>query len=97
VRKDPRGRGQDFYFLLGIKTDLGDPFFFVISLTGIFLKYEERRSRVMRRWVSIFLVFSILTVFSFGCAGIQKDTKIKCPKCGAVFTSEEGVEEFQMK
>ena len=50
----------------------------------------------MRRWVSIFLVLSILAVFSFGCA-VSKDTKIKCPKCGAVFTGEEGVTEYEMK
>jgi hypothetical protein len=34
-------------------------------------------------------------VFSFGCAGVSKDTKIKCPKCGAVFSSEEGAEEMK--
>ena len=44
----------------------------------------------MRKWVSIFLVLAVLAVFSFGCAGVQKDTKVKCPKCGAIFTVEEG-------
>ena len=51
----------------------------------------------MRRWVSIFLVLALLAVFSFGCAGIQKDAKIKCPKCGAVFTVDEGLAEMQKK
>jgi len=51
----------------------------------------------MRKWVSIFLALAILAVFSFGCAGIQKDSKIKCPKCGAVFTVDEGLREIQMK
>jgi hypothetical protein len=51
----------------------------------------------MRKWVSIFLALAILAVFSFGCANIQKDTKIKCPKCGAVFTVEEGQAEIQKK
>jgi len=51
----------------------------------------------MRKWVSIFLALAMLAVFSFGCAGIQKDAKIKCPKCGAVFTAEEGVTELQKK
>jgi hypothetical protein len=51
----------------------------------------------MRKWVSIFLALAMLAVFSFGCAGIQKDAKIKCPKCGAVFTVDEGVTELQKK
>jgi len=49
----------------------------------------------MRKWVSIILALVILAVFSFGCAGVQKDAKIKCPKCGAVFTVEEGLQEIQ--
>jgi hypothetical protein len=51
----------------------------------------------MRKWVSILMVLAILAVFSLGCAGVSKDTKIKCPKCGAVFTGEEGVKEYEMK
>ncbi len=51
----------------------------------------------MRRLVSIFLALALLAVFSFGCAGIQKDAKIKCPKCGAVFTVDEGLSEIQKK
>jgi hypothetical protein len=51
----------------------------------------------MRKWVSIFMVLAILAVFSLGCVGVSKDTKIKCPKCGAVFTGEEGVKEYEMK
>jgi hypothetical protein len=51
----------------------------------------------MRKLVSIFLALAMLAVFSFGCAGIQKDAKIKCPKCGAVFTVDEGIAEIQKK
>jgi hypothetical protein len=51
----------------------------------------------MRKWVSIFLALAILAVFSFGCATVQKDAKIKCPKCGAVFTVEEGLKEIQQR
>jgi len=50
----------------------------------------------MRKWVSIFLALAMLAVFSFGC-GIGKDAKIKCPKCGAVFTVDEGLAEIQKK
>ena len=45
----------------------------------------------MRKWVSIFLALAMLAVFSFGCAGIARDAKVKCPKCGAVFQVDEGV------
>jgi len=51
----------------------------------------------MRKWVSIMLALAMLAVFSFGCASIQKDAKIKCPKCGAVFTIDEGLTEIQKK
>jgi hypothetical protein len=39
----------------------------------------------------------MLTVFSLGCTGVGKDAKIKCPKCGAVFTVDEGLAEIQKK
>jgi hypothetical protein len=51
----------------------------------------------MRKWVSILLLLAVLAVFSFGCAGVQKDAKIKCPKCGAVFTVDEGLMEYSKK
>jgi len=49
----------------------------------------------MKNWVSLLLILGILAVFSFGCASIAKDTKVKCPKCGAIFTVDEGLAEFQ--
>jgi hypothetical protein len=49
----------------------------------------------MRKWVSIFLALAFLAIFSFGCASISRDTKVKCPKCGAVFTVDEGIDEYQ--
>jgi len=49
----------------------------------------------MRKWVSIFFVLMVLAVFSFGCAGVSKDAKVKCPKCGAVFTVDEGMKEYE--
>jgi hypothetical protein len=51
----------------------------------------------MRKWVSIFLALVVLSVFAMGCAGIDRQTKIKCPKCGAVFTVDEGLKEMQQK
>ena len=43
------------------------------------------------RWVNIILALVILAFFSLGCAGISKDTKVKCPKCGAIFSVSEGL------
>lgn len=49
----------------------------------------------MKKWLSICMVLAILAGFSFGCAGmVSKDTKIKCPKCGAVFTIQEGLDSY---
>ena len=49
----------------------------------------------MKKWVSIFLILLNLAVFSFGCAGISKEGKVKCPKCGAIFEIDEGLTEVQ--
>ena len=49
----------------------------------------------MRKWVSIFLALALLAVVSFGCSSlgyVSKDAKVKCPKCGAVFTINEGID-----
>ncbi len=43
------------------------------------------------------MALAILAVFSFGCANISKDAKVKCPKCGAVFTVDVGLAEIQKK
>ena len=51
----------------------------------------------MRKWASIFFALLILSVFSLGCATVAKDAKVKCPKCGAVFTVDEGVDELRKK
>jgi hypothetical protein len=51
----------------------------------------------MKKWLGIFLALTMLAVFLFGCAGTSKDTKIRCPKCGAVFTIDEGLAEIQKK
>jgi hypothetical protein len=51
----------------------------------------------MRKWVSIFLALAMLAGFSLGCTGISKDAKVKCPKCGAVFTVDEGIDEARKK
>ncbi len=52
----------------------------------------------MKKLVSMVLALAFLAVFSFGCAGmVSKDTKVKCPKCGAVFTVDEAVKASEQK
>jgi hypothetical protein len=46
----------------------------------------------VKKVVSLALAVAMLGVFSFGCSGyVSKETKVKCPKCGAVFTIDEGL------
>jgi hypothetical protein len=49
----------------------------------------------MKRWMPFLIVWLILSGFLLGCAGNLKDTMIKCPKCGAFFSTKEGAEEFE--
>jgi hypothetical protein len=51
----------------------------------------------MRKWLGILMALVIVAVFSFGCAGVSKESKVKCPKCGAVFTVEEGLADQHRK
>jgi len=46
----------------------------------------------MRRLITILTAMAVLAVFSFGCAGVSKDSTVKCPKCGAIFTIHEGAD-----
>ena len=45
----------------------------------------------MKKVLMMFLVLLVMAVFSFGCATVDKEAKVKCPKCGAVFTVDEGL------
>lgn len=46
----------------------------------------------MKKLVSLVLAVAFLAAFSVGCTGMaSKETKVKCPKCGAVFTIDEGI------
>ena len=50
---------------------------------------------VMKKVLMMFLALLVMAVFSFGCATVDKDAKIKCPKCGAVFTVDEGLNTYK--
>ena len=49
----------------------------------------------MRKLLATFFVLLLLSVFSFGCATVDKESKVKCPKCGAVFTINEGLDALE--
>jgi len=49
----------------------------------------------MRKLLAMVFVLLLLSVFSFGCATVDKEAKVKCPKCGAVFTINEGLDTLQ--
>ncbi len=49
----------------------------------------------MKRLASILMAMVMVATLVFGCAGASKEAKVKCPKCGAVFTVQEGLDEFQ--
>ncbi len=48
----------------------------------------------MKNFAAAFLALTLLAAFSFGCADIRvKPTELKCPKCGATFSVDEGEKE----
>ena len=50
----------------------------------------------MKKVVSLVFAMSLLVAFTLGCAGqASKDAKVKCPKCGAVFTVDEGIKALE--
>ena len=48
----------------------------------------------MRKWTMILWVLLTLAVVSFGCTGGRQETKVQCPKCGAIFTTTGGSDWF---
>jgi len=45
----------------------------------------------MKKFLATFLAVGILAAFPLGCADIRiKPKEVKCPKCGATFTVDEG-------
>jgi len=53
----------------------------------------------MPKWVIIFCILTLLSLFCFGCVWTTKEsskgTMIRCPKCGAFYSSKEGAETFE--
>jgi hypothetical protein len=51
-----------------------------------------------RSWKERFLAILTLVslaVFVSGCASLTTEAKVKCPKCGAIFTFQEGLDQYQ--
>jgi len=52
---------------------------------------DERRRRGVKKWINMVSALFVLAAFSLGCAGmVSTDQQVKCPKCGADFTINEG-------
>ena len=50
----------------------------------------------MKKLMSSVLAIAVLAAFTLGCGGYTaKETKVKCPKCGAVFTVDEGIKAME--
>ncbi len=47
----------------------------------------------MKSLFGIMMAMAVLAALAFGCAGnsAPKETRVKCPKCGATFTVDEGI------
>jgi hypothetical protein len=46
----------------------------------------------VKKLIGLVLALAVMAAFTLGCAGyVSKEAKVKCPKCGAVFTIEEGL------
>jgi len=49
----------------------------------------------MKKLIRFILAVTLMAALSLGCASApSKENKIKCPKCGAPFTIDEGIRNF---
>jgi hypothetical protein len=62
-----------------------------ISIVRI-LPFDWRLS--MKKKLGIFLALAAAMVLSSGCAGANKESWIKCPKCNTYFRTQEGADWF---
>jgi len=50
----------------------------------------------VKKLISLVLAVSFLAAFTLACTGYaSKETKVKCPKCGTVFTVDEGIKALE--
>jgi hypothetical protein len=48
----------------------------------------------LRNW---FFFLGVVAILGSGCVSESKETTVKCPKCGAIFTIQEGLGQYQMQ
>ncbi len=53
--------------------------------------------RFWKERICVIITLGTLAVFMLGCMGVSKEAKVKCPKCGAIFTIQEGLDRYQME
>ena len=99
AKKGYRGRPPEKAFRLTLDFFLDNREAF--CYTG--LHCSRRSSRLLEKVVEAselrnWLIFlAVLAILGSGCAGESKETTVKCPKCGAIFTIQEGVDQYQMQ
>ena len=49
---------------------------------------------VMKKCTMLLLALAVSVVLAFGCTGTQKETVLRCPKCGTYFRTQEGIDMF---
>ena len=59
------------------------------------LESVDGGDKVMNKWMSCIIVLAVLSGFLLGCAANLKDNKVRCPKCGAFFSTREGEKAFE--
>jgi len=59
-------------------------------------QFVGKEVNVMKKVLMMVLALMVVAVFSFGC-GVDKEAKVKCPKCGAVFSVQEGIDQYNRK
>ena len=52
----------------------------------------DKEAVCMKTWINI--LFILIFLFMVGCSEGLKETRLKCVKCGAYFTTKEGAEEY---
>jgi predicted Zn-ribbon and HTH transcriptional regulator len=45
----------------------------------------------VKKLISLVFALLVMAALTLGCGYVSKETKVKCPKCGAVFTIDEGL------
>ncbi len=50
---------------------------------------RRKEVKKMKNLIIAILAVAIFATFSFGCAGVSKETQVECLECGAAFTVDQ--------